>query len=217
MLQGLSAMNSEEETSIFNRYISASGLEKKKLEEEIILRNIPLAVKICKKFDIPGYEFDDLLSIACQSLITATRCFDPSLSFKFSTYAGRSMFYQLWREWGKYRLGYGVKCNPDKKDAAFDDLNAVLSIVSDSEIGDVLDIIFSDDSFKIEQSELEVKDLISNLNNEDASNIIEMLMQGYSKRASAKALKMSPSRVDRIVDSVIELEEVIEFTDAYSL
>ncbi len=56
-------------------------------EEKIIKDNIGLVHSCCKRFVGRNIEYDDMFQVGCMGLLKASRDFDESLGFKFSTYA----------------------------------------------------------------------------------------------------------------------------------
>ncbi len=56
-------------------------------EEQFVQNNIGLVHACCKKFAGRNIEYEDLFQVGCIGLLKASRDFDESLGFKFSTYA----------------------------------------------------------------------------------------------------------------------------------
>ncbi len=56
-------------------------------EEKIIKENLGLVHSCCKRFVGRNIEYDDMFQVGCMGLLKASRDFDESLGFKFSTYA----------------------------------------------------------------------------------------------------------------------------------
>lgn len=55
--------------------------------DELVKRNIPLAVKIAHEFRGRNVELDDLVQVACEGLVLAAERYRPGKGAKFSTYA----------------------------------------------------------------------------------------------------------------------------------
>ena len=58
-------------------------------KNELIERNLRLVVYIAKKFDNPGSDIEDLISVGTIGLIKAVNSFDGSKQIKMATYASR--------------------------------------------------------------------------------------------------------------------------------
>ncbi len=56
-------------------------------EEDFIKENMGLVHSCCKRFTGKGIEYDDLFQAGCMGLLKASRDFDASRGFMFSTYA----------------------------------------------------------------------------------------------------------------------------------
>lgn len=67
--------------------------------EELVWRNLRLAVSVAKKFRNRGLSFEDLIQEGNAGLVTAADRFDPAYGYRFSTYA---------TYWIKQRITYAL-------------------------------------------------------------------------------------------------------------
>lgn len=59
-----------------------------KARDELIKSNMRFVVSIAKQYQGKGIEFEDLIAVGNLGLLKATEKFDPSLGFRFLSYAG---------------------------------------------------------------------------------------------------------------------------------
>ena len=78
-------LSKEEEQQIFSDI--TAGLENAR--EPLITHNLRLVVYIAKKFESPGANVEDLISIGTIGLIKAVNTFSPTRNIKLATYASR--------------------------------------------------------------------------------------------------------------------------------
>lgn len=74
--------------------------------------NLGLAHTCAKRFKGRGIEYDDLFQAGCMGLVKAVEHFDPSLGFRFSTYAVPVIIGEikrLFRDGGAVKLSRGLK------------------------------------------------------------------------------------------------------------
>jgi RNA polymerase sigma-B factor len=76
-------ITSEEETKLFEEYRKTGDI---KIRNKLVENYMYVAEIIAKKFAGRGVEYDDLLQVASEALITGVEKFDPSLGNKFTTY-----------------------------------------------------------------------------------------------------------------------------------
>ncbi|MBF6171910.1 SigB/SigF/SigG family RNA polymerase sigma factor [Nocardia blacklockiae] len=67
--------------------LDPGGLEYRRLREDIIVRCLPLAEHIARKFSGRGLDYDDLLQVARMGLIAAVNRFDPERGATFLGFA----------------------------------------------------------------------------------------------------------------------------------
>lgn len=212
-------MNRAQEIDIFTRYSEASGQLKSRIEAEIIDKNMGLVTILSRKFDIPGYDREDLVSLGVTALISSMRQFDIAKGYKFSTYAGRSIFYKLWKEYRNYRLGFGIKCASDLDEDSFHAATKVTSVLGESQLrpgtlrdGEGLRSL-SDGSDVDRQNDIIVKAFVRTLES-DSCKVLSGLMEGSTRRSLARDMNVSLDRVEKIVDSIKTDPRVLDFISA---
>lgn len=75
----------EEERECLERYISGD----EEARNILIERNLRLVAHICKKYNIPNIELDDLISIGTIGLIKGINTFNVDKNVRLATYASR--------------------------------------------------------------------------------------------------------------------------------
>lgn len=81
-------------------------------EERIIRENLGLVHSCCKRFVGRNIEYDDMFQVGCMGLLKASRDFDESLGFKFSTYAVPVILGEikrLFRDTGSVKVSRSLK------------------------------------------------------------------------------------------------------------
>ena len=78
-------LTNEEEQELLVGY---DGIDPE-VKEVLITRNLRLVVYIAKKYDAPGTNIEDLISIGTIGLIKAVNTFCPERNIKLATYASR--------------------------------------------------------------------------------------------------------------------------------
>lgn len=78
-------LSGEEEQKLLENY---DGIDPK-VKETLITRNLRLVVYIAKKYDAPGTNIEDIISIGSIGLIKAVNTFCPERNIKLATYASR--------------------------------------------------------------------------------------------------------------------------------
>lgn len=78
-------LKAEEESEIMRRIENGDNTAR----EPLITHNLRLVVYIAKKFESPGINVEDLISIGTIGLIKAVNTFCPSRNIKLATYASR--------------------------------------------------------------------------------------------------------------------------------
>lgn len=66
---------------------SRSEEEGRRLREEIVVVNMPVARSIARRYSSRGIQFDDLVQVASLGLVKAVRGFDPTFQKDFLSYA----------------------------------------------------------------------------------------------------------------------------------
>ena len=81
-------------------------------KNSLITENIGLVHACANRFRGPGVEYDDLFQAGCVGLIKAASGFDPSLGFRFSTYAVPAILGEIkriFRDGGAVKIGRSAK------------------------------------------------------------------------------------------------------------
>ncbi len=78
-------LTNEEEQELLKEY---DGIDPE-VKDVLITRNLRLVVYIAKKYDAPGTNIEDLISIGTIGLIKAVNTFCPERNIKLATYASR--------------------------------------------------------------------------------------------------------------------------------
>ena len=95
-------LSGEEEQKLLENY---DGIDPK-VKEMLITRNLRLVVYIAKKYDAPGTNIEDIISIGSIGLIKAVNTFCPERNIKLATYASRCIENEILMYLRKYS---GVK------------------------------------------------------------------------------------------------------------
>jgi hypothetical protein len=66
---------------------NASPTERRRLVDEVIVRNVPVARAIASRYSGRGVALDHLVQVACTALVRAANKFDPAQAYDFLTYA----------------------------------------------------------------------------------------------------------------------------------
>jgi RNA polymerase sigma-B factor len=66
---------------------NASPAERRRLVDEVIVRNVPVARAVASRYSGRGVAIDDLVQVACTALVRAANKFDPAKADDFLTYA----------------------------------------------------------------------------------------------------------------------------------
>ena len=81
-------------------------------ENPLVTENIGLVHACANRFRGSGVEYDDLFQAGCVGLIKAAAGFDPSLGFRFSTYAVPAILGEIkriFRDGGAVKIGRSAK------------------------------------------------------------------------------------------------------------
>ena len=78
-------LSQEEEKEYLEKYINGD----EEARNVLIERNLRLVAHICKKYNIPNIETDDLISIGTIGLMKAINTFNNGKNIKLATYASR--------------------------------------------------------------------------------------------------------------------------------
>ena len=71
------------------RLVSLAGQGDAEAREKLITHNLRLCAHIARKYTVPGYDQDDLISIGTVGLIKGVNTFKPGGGTQLSTYCAR--------------------------------------------------------------------------------------------------------------------------------
>lgn len=80
-------LTEEESNKLFEEYKMGGGISEN-IEDTLVRHNIRLVIKLASKFKNYDVDMEELISEGLIKLVQAVRTFNPSLNYKFSTYAG---------------------------------------------------------------------------------------------------------------------------------
>ena len=80
-------LSREEERTMIERMQQGD----REARESLIEHNLRLAAHIARKYTVPGYELDDLVSIGTVGLIKGVNTFKPGTGTQLSTYCARCL------------------------------------------------------------------------------------------------------------------------------
>lgn len=78
-------LSREEEAELLRRMAEGDA----KAREKLIEHNLRLAAHIARKYTVPGYDADDLVSIGTVGLIKGVNTYKPGAGTQLSTYCAR--------------------------------------------------------------------------------------------------------------------------------
>lgn len=105
MDKALPVLSREEEQVLVRK--AKAGCERSK--DKFFRHNLPLVMKLAKKFLIPNYDLEDLVSLGCVAMAKAFNYFDPDRDLKFSTIASKMIVQTVALERRHQDLGHGIK------------------------------------------------------------------------------------------------------------
>ncbi len=198
-------LKGDEEAEIMKRIESGD----EKAREPLITHNLRLVVYIAKKFDSPGVNVEDLISIGTIGLIKAVNTFCPSRNIKLATYASRCIENEI--------LMYFRKCAQQKNEISIDE---PLNVDWDGNELLVSDILGSDPDIvnqRLEQEseQAQLMRAVSRLSKRELT-IMELRFglngkKAHTQKQVADILGISQSYISRLEKKIISrLKEDIE-------
>lgn len=198
-------LKSDEEAEIIRRIESGD----EKAREPLITHNLRLVVYIAKKFDSPGVNVEDLISIGTIGLIKAVNTFCPSRNIKLATYASRCIENEI--------LMYFRKCAQQKNEISIDE---PLNVDWDGNELLISDILGSDSDIvnqRLEQEseQAQLMRAVSRLSKRELT-IMELRFglngkKAHTQKQVADILGISQSYISRLEKKIISrLKEDIE-------
>ncbi|MBO7218276.1 MAG: sigma-70 family RNA polymerase sigma factor [Clostridia bacterium] len=190
-------LTSEEEQQLLQSY---DGIDPD-TKEILITRNLRLVVYIAKKYDAPGTNIEDIISIGSIGLIKAVNTFCPERNIKLATYASRCIENEILMYLRKYS-GIKNEISIDEPLNFDPDGNELL-------LSDVLGTEFDEISVGLE-AEDERKTLLRLVNNLSSREREIMCMRfglaGYSEltqKEVADKLGISQSYISRLEKRIL--------------
>lgn len=168
-----------------------AGLSKKGDEqafEEITIRYIRLLYSIASKYNIDGYETQDMVQEGLLAFLIATKTYDDSGNASFKNYASKC---------AKNRF------NDIAKKAQAKSSVPKSQIVSINSIEDKTDETQNIEDYVLEREYLKtfIKHLDSMLNS-DEKKVFNMYAEGYSYKEIGEKIETSPKKVDNILQKI---------------
>ena len=190
-------LSNEEELKLLENY---DGIDPK-IKETLITRNLRLVVYIAKKYDAPGTNIEDIISIGSIGLIKAVNTFCPERNIKLATYASRCIENEI--------LMYLRKYSGVKNEISIDEPLNVDWDGNELLLSDVLGTEFDEISVGLE-AEDEKKTLIGLVNNLNPREREIMCMRfglaGYTEltqKEVADRLGISQSYISRLEKRIL--------------
>ncbi|GEC93800.1 sigma-70 family RNA polymerase sigma factor [Brevibacillus brevis] len=149
--------------------------------DTLVRNSLPFVHHILKNYYPPtGFDYDDLFQVGCIGLIQAARKFDPSLGFKFTTYAG---------VWIENEIRKAIRMQMTAKRTG--------DVISMDWVGNeeesLADLLANFDSV---EEEVEAKRLFTELIRQEP-DITLLALEGYTQKEIGRKLGMSQVNVSR--------------------
>lgn len=110
--------------SLLEQAATASGTERARLIDDVVLLNLRLAESIAKRYSGRGLERDDLIQVANVGLVNAAQRFDPGMGKDFYSFAVPTISGEIKR----YFRDHGWTVRPPRR---VQELHAAISAASD--------------------------------------------------------------------------------------
>ena len=202
-------LSSDEESRLMKRI--SEGDEKAR--EPLITHNLRLVVYIAKKFESPGVNVEDLISIGTIGLIKAVNTFCPQRNIKLATYASRCIENEI--------LMYFRKSAQQKNEISIDE---PLNVDYDGNELLISDILGSDPDevdrrLESESEQAQLMKAVGRLNKRELT-IMELRFglngkKPHTQKQVADSLGISQSYISRLEKKIItRLREEIEAESA---
>ncbi len=148
----------------------------------LVQKHLPFVHFILKKYYPPtGFDYDDLYQVGCIGLFRAAKKFDPSLGFKFTTYAAH---------WIENELKKAIRAqNAVKRTGVVVSMESAYS----EEDNTLMDLMATFDSV---EGEVEASLLFDELVKTEPK-ITRLALQGYTQREIGEKLGISQVQVSR--------------------
>ena len=190
-------LKSNEEAEVMKRIESGDN----KARELLITHNLRLVVYIAKKFESPGANVEDLISIGTIGLIKAVNTFCPSRNIKLATYASRCIENEI--------LMYFRKSAQQKNEISIDEPLNVDWDGNELLISDVLGSDADDVNRRLEQEseQAQLMAAVGRLNKRELT-IMELRFglngrKAHTQKQVADILGISQSYISRLEKKII--------------
>ncbi|UED76083.1 sigma-70 family RNA polymerase sigma factor [Brevibacillus sp. DP1.3A] len=155
--------------------------------DTLVQKHLRFVHHILKRYYPPaGYDYDDLFQIGCIGLVKAAQKFDPTLGFKFTSFAGHWIENELRKT---IRLEMAVKRTGEVVSMDWE---------SEGEDGSLLDLLATYDSV---EEEVEAKWMCSELIRQEPA-ITMLALEGYTQKEIGRKLGMSQVNVSRKIKNI---------------
>ena len=179
------------------------------VKEKLITHNLRLVVYIAKKYDAPGSNLEDLISIGSIGLIKAVNTFCPQRNIKLATYASRCIENEILMYLRKYANLKNELSIDEPLNVDWDGNELLLSDVLGTDSDEISNDIETEDEKRL------LRLLVNNLNEREREIMIMRfgLMGGeeLTQKDVADRLGISQSYISRLEKRIIaKLKEEIE-------
>jgi len=180
-----------------------------KVKEKLITHNLRLVVYIAKKYDAPGTNIEDLISIGSIGLIKAVNTFCPDRNIKLATYASRCIENEILMYIRKYSNLKNEMSIDEPLNVDWDGNELLLSDVLGTDSDEISTELENEDENKL------LRHLVDNLNEREREIMIMRfgLLGGdeLTQKDVADRLGISQSYISRLEKRIIaKLKEEIE-------
>ena len=190
-------LSAEEEHELLVGY---DGIDPK-VKEILITRNLRLVVYIAKKYDAPGSNIEDLISIGSIGLIKAVNTFCPERNIKLATYASRCIENEILMYLRKYSSLKNEVSIDEPLNVDWDGNELLLSDVLGTEVDEV------SVSIEAEDEKNTLLELLNNLGGREKEIMcMRFGMCGYTEltqKEVADRLGISQSYISRLEKRIL--------------
>ncbi len=190
-------LSAEEEHELLIGY---DGIDPK-VKETLITRNLRLVVYIAKKYDAPGSNIEDLISIGSIGLIKAVNTFCPERNIKLATYASRCIENEILMYLRKYSSLKNEVSIDEPLNVDWDGNELLLSDVLGTDVDEISVGLEAEDERNM------LIELVNNLSNREREIMcMRFGMGGYSEltqKEVADRLGISQSYISRLEKRIL--------------
>ncbi len=190
-------LSAEEEHQLLIGY---DGIDPR-VKEVLITRNLRLVVYIAKKYDAPGSNIEDLISIGSIGLIKAVNTFCPERNIKLATYASRCIENEILMYLRKYSSLKNEVSIDEPLNVDWDGNELLLSDVLGTEVDEI------SVGLEAEDERNTLVQLVNNLSNREREIMcMRFGMGGYrelTQKEVADRLGISQSYISRLEKRIL--------------